>query len=191
MDEASSLSVVCSSKTKSNGLELLCRELHTNMQNKNIFTVRVTEHQNRLPSEAVESPMQTSKPHMNMYLCDLLQATCFSGGVGVGLDDLFKSLPTPAILCNSVLPLAGSHATLEVHLCQMCTLGSNSAQPNPSSHVCFMTRRQIQTLNVSSRFQTFFPVMLTYFTLTCCTAFISLLPIVPVKHRSTFTNSQG
>jgi len=44
MDEASSLSVVCSSKTKSNGLELLCRELHTNMQNKNIFTVRVTEH---------------------------------------------------------------------------------------------------------------------------------------------------
>lgn len=37
----------------------------------------------------------------------------------VELDDLFKSLPTPVILCNSVLPLAVSHAMLEVHLCQI------------------------------------------------------------------------
>lgn len=29
------------------------------------------------------------------------------------------------------------------------------------------------------------PVMLTYFTLTCCTAFISSLPVFPVKHCTT------
>lgn len=31
------------------------------------------------------------------YLCDLMQATCFSRGIGLNI--LLRSLPTPAILC--------------------------------------------------------------------------------------------
>ena len=46
-------------------------KFHKNMQ-KN-FTVRVTEHQNRLPREVVQSPsMEIFKTHLDAYLCDLL-----------------------------------------------------------------------------------------------------------------------
>ncbi|KFV80514.1 hypothetical protein N308_01193, partial [Struthio camelus australis] len=38
-----------------NGHKLKHRKFHLNMR-KNFFTVRVTEHRNRLPIEAVESP---------------------------------------------------------------------------------------------------------------------------------------
>ena len=59
-----------------NGQKLEHRKFHTNVH-KNFFTVRVTEHWNRLPKEVVKG-------------------TCF--GRGVGLDDLWRSLPTPTIL---------------------------------------------------------------------------------------------
>ena len=64
---------------------------------KNFFTVRVMEHWDRVPREAVESPsMEIFKTRLDTYLCDLLYGTCF--GRQFGLVDLLKSLPTPAIL---------------------------------------------------------------------------------------------
>jgi len=70
MDEAGLFSVVCSHRTRSNGIKL--RMFSTNMW-KNFYTVRVTEHWNRLPRETVESPsMETFKAHLDTYLCHLL-----------------------------------------------------------------------------------------------------------------------
>ena len=70
MDEARLL-VVCSKGTSSNGLKLEHRKFHTNMQ-KNLFTVRVTEHWNRLSRKVVESlSVKIFKTHMDAYLCDL------------------------------------------------------------------------------------------------------------------------
>ena len=40
---------------------------------KNFFTVRVMEHWDRVPREAVESPsMEIFKTRLDTYLCDLL-----------------------------------------------------------------------------------------------------------------------
>jgi len=48
------------------------RKFHTNME-RNFFTVRVTEHWDRLPREAVDSPsLEIFKPHLDTYLCSLL-----------------------------------------------------------------------------------------------------------------------
>ncbi|KFQ39608.1 hypothetical protein N332_13937, partial [Mesitornis unicolor] len=48
------------------------RRFHVNIR-KNFFTVRVTEHWNRLPREVVESPSpETFKTHLDMFLCDLV-----------------------------------------------------------------------------------------------------------------------
>ena len=64
--------MVCSNRTRSNGLKLVHRNFCTNMQ-KNFFTVRVLEHWNRLPRVVVESPsMEIFKTHLDTYLCDLL-----------------------------------------------------------------------------------------------------------------------
>jgi len=72
MDEPRLFLVVCSNRTRSNGLNPEDRKFHTNMQKK-FFMVRVTEHWDRLPREAGESPsMETLKTRMDAYLCDLL-----------------------------------------------------------------------------------------------------------------------
>ena len=68
MDESRLFSVVCSNRTRSNGLKLELRMFCTNMQ-KNFFMVRVRNCWN--PREVVESPsVEIFKTHLDAYLCD-------------------------------------------------------------------------------------------------------------------------
>jgi len=53
--------VVPSDRTKGNGHKLKHKKFHLNMKN-NFFTLRVTEHWNRLPREVVESPSLVQNP---------------------------------------------------------------------------------------------------------------------------------
>jgi len=65
-------SVVPSDRTRCNGHQLKHRKFCLNMR-KNVFTLRVTEHWNRLPREAVDSPsLQVFKTHLDEILCSLL-----------------------------------------------------------------------------------------------------------------------
>jgi len=76
-------------------------KFHTNT--KNFFTVRVTEHWNRLPRDVEESPpMEIFKICLDTYLCDVLYWTCFSGRFG--FYSLQRSLPTHTVQwsCDSV-----------------------------------------------------------------------------------------
>ena len=64
MDEARLFSVVCSNRTRSNGLKCEHRKFCTNMW-KNFFTVRLSEYWNRLPREAVDSTsMEIFETHL-------------------------------------------------------------------------------------------------------------------------------
>ena len=65
MDEGRLFSVVLS------GLKLEHRKFCTSTR-KNTFTVRVTEHWSRLPIEAVDSPTEIFKAHLNAYLHELV-----------------------------------------------------------------------------------------------------------------------
>lgn len=68
MDEARFSSLVCSGRTRSNGLKCERRKFHTNVQN-NFFSVKVTG----LPGEVVESPsVQVFKTCLDVYPCGLL-----------------------------------------------------------------------------------------------------------------------
>ena len=92
-DGARLCSVVLSNRTNYSGHKLEHRKFNMNMR-KNLFTLRVVEHSNSLPREAVDT-LEIFKTYLDAFLCDLLQGVCFSRRFD---SDLQRFLPTPRIL---------------------------------------------------------------------------------------------
>jgi len=71
--------VVPSNRTRGNGHKLKQRKFCLNMREN--FTLRVTEHWNRLPRGVVESPsLEILKPHLDAVPCSLLWVTLLRQG---------------------------------------------------------------------------------------------------------------
>ena len=77
-----------SDRTRGDRHKLEHRKFYLNIKN-NFFTLRVTEHWNRLPGEVVEYPsLEIFEMHLNAFLCNL----CREPNFGDGLDDVQRSL---------------------------------------------------------------------------------------------------
>jgi len=88
-DMVNHFSVVSADRTRGNRHKHEHRKFHTNMQ-RSFFTVRVTEHRNRLPREVVDSPIQ------DPFGCLPVQPA-------VGVLDLIPRRPfQPLQFCDSV-----------------------------------------------------------------------------------------
>jgi len=64
-------SVVLSDRKRVNGHKLKQRKFQLNLR-KNFFTLRVTNHWNRLGRGVVDTPLETFNTHLDEVLCNLL-----------------------------------------------------------------------------------------------------------------------
>lgn len=82
------------------------RKFHQNMR-KNVFALRVEEHWQRLPREAVESPsLERFQAHLDAFLCKLMSVTLLWKGGWTGWSLKVPSKPHHSLvfcICDSFI----------------------------------------------------------------------------------------